>query len=140
MAREQPEPGEAETWLAYAREDFAHGTLGAGSFPRSATWSFQQAAEKALKAVLLAAGQSVPRTHDVAFVLGRLLDRFPDAESLKEDVLTIAEITPAIRYPGDWPELQSGDLARFSAATGRILEWAEKTIRESDDRSGARSD
>jgi hypothetical protein len=74
----------------------------------------------------------------VAYVLGRLLDRFADAEALQEDVLTLAEITPAIRYPGDWPELQPADLARFSAATGRILEWAERNVRRNDDGSRAK--
>ena len=43
MAEDRPEALEAERWLAYAREDFAHGQLGAASFPRSAAWGFQQA-------------------------------------------------------------------------------------------------
>ncbi|MDI1251362.1 MAG: nucleotidyltransferase domain-containing protein [Lacunisphaera sp.] len=51
-----PDLAEASRWLAYAMEDLEHGKLGAASFPRSAAWSFQQAAEKALKALILASG------------------------------------------------------------------------------------
>ena len=41
-------------WLDYAQEDLDYGLLGLGRYPRAAAWSFQQAAEKALKACLTA--------------------------------------------------------------------------------------
>jgi HEPN domain-containing protein len=128
MAEDRPEALEAERWLAYAREDFAHGQLGAASFPRSAAWGFQQAAEKAFKAVLIAQCLAVPRTHDIAFLLTCLHESDPVVDSLREDVLALTAISPAMRYPGDWPDLGVEDVRALSAASARILAWAEENI------------
>lgn len=62
----RPEPGSPEHWLIHARSD-----LRAGIVLRTDEWvlsekgcfHFQQAAEKALKCVLLAHGVDFPRTH-----------------------------------------------------------------------------
>lgn len=70
----QPEPGSPQDWLRHARSDLA---IAAG--PRSEdvlteTLCFhaQQAAEKAIKAVLVSRQFPFPRTHSIE----RLLDRF----------------------------------------------------------------
>jgi HEPN domain-containing protein len=73
---------ESKQWLAYALDDLAYGELGMNSLPRAASWSFQQAAEKALKALLLAKVLEVPRTHDVAYLLNQLTS---DAQSASRD-------------------------------------------------------
>jgi HEPN domain-containing protein len=119
---------EAESWLDYAREDFAHSQLGADAFPRSAAWGFQQAAEKALKAVFIANRRAVPRTHDLAFLLSALAERNTTSVLPFEDVLALATISPAIRYPGDWPALEPEDIARLATAAARVMAWAEQEI------------
>lgn len=53
---------EVSRWLAYAEEDLAYGSFGLERFPRAAAWSFQPAAEKALKACLMAKGRVPPRS------------------------------------------------------------------------------
>ncbi len=127
MARDSFD-GEAGRWLAFAREDLEHGRLGAASFPRSASWSFQQSAEKALKGVLISLGKEPPRSHDVGFILARVCDSCGEAESLRESALLLSEVTPAIRYPGDWPELTAAETRELQTAAEQIVAWAEARV------------
>jgi HEPN domain-containing protein len=96
-----PEGEEAREWLFYASEDLAYGKLGQAELPRAAAWSFQQSSEKALKALWLRAYREIPRTHDVVFLLSKLSDTFQVPDRIRDAVLQLAQITPAIRYPGD---------------------------------------
>jgi len=58
----------AGRWLAAAADDLSAARLLAGSAdisPDVACFHAQQAAEKALKAILIVAGEDVPRSHDL---------------------------------------------------------------------------
>ena len=107
---------EARRWLRYALDDLEI----AGQLARDATrpryvcWFSQQAAEKALKAVLVLESIEFPYVHD----LQRLRNLFPDnwPEGPGPDVL--ARLTAwgsESRYPGDWPEPTADDAARAEA-------------------------
>ena len=97
---------ETARWLRYAEEDLRtaesllrlpHG------IPRHACWLAQQAAEKALKAVLTSLQIDFPRTHD----LDTLRNLVPDGWQLKDahpDLVRLTEWTVEARYPGDWAE------------------------------------
>jgi HEPN domain-containing protein len=69
----------------------------------------QQAAEKAVKAALLAAGDDLPRTHD----LGYLLDLLGESEpTLAAALRPTEELTPyavQLRYPNDLPPVTPRD-------------------------------
>lgn len=72
---------EAERWLRYAAEDLALARFVLASEAlalREACWLAQQAAEKALKAGLIAVAMEVPRVHD----LGRLAEMLGLDETL----------------------------------------------------------
>ena len=60
-------------WLREAEEDLAavRNHL-QGSLWKHACWQAQQAAEKALKAILLKLQGSIPKTHDLADLLARI--------------------------------------------------------------------
>jgi len=125
MTAERPDPSEPKRWLESAREDLAYGEHGRVAHPRPATWSFQQAGEKALKAVILAKGRPVPRTHDVAFLLSGLVDIIPETKDVRDAVLLLATITPASRYPDDSIGISPQDAAEFAQAARTIVEWAQ---------------
>lgn len=118
-----PDFSEASRWLAYAAEDLEHGKLGVASFPRSAAWSFQQAAEKTLKALILVSGQSVPRVHDLAYLLQALEGKFPHDGELLDAVMVLAAISTASRYPADLIEITTGDCLGFQQAAESIVTW-----------------
>jgi HEPN domain-containing protein len=115
---------EAKQWLAYAMDDLAYGELGMATLPRAASWSFQQASEKSLKALLLARGALVQRTHDVAYLLSLLSEHCEMSSDLTGAALLIAEVTPATRYPSDDLPPIDGSLARESyLAAKQIVDW-----------------
>jgi HEPN domain-containing protein len=113
---------EARRWLRFAHEDLrAAETLlqGSDSIPRHVCWLAQQAAEKALKAVLVFLQIDFPKTHD----LDALRNLIPDGWQLKPDhpdLASLAEWAVEARYPGDWPEAVERD-ARLAVEKARAV-------------------
>ena len=99
---ERPPSGSPRDWLRHARSDLL---LARTRKTRTLLYAHlcfhaQQAAEKALKAVLLAHRIQVPRTHDLAF----LLDRLPRGLSLPPALIDLPRLTKYAvqqRYPGE---------------------------------------
>jgi len=116
---------EARQWLFYASEDLAYGKLGQAELPRAAAWSFQQSSEKALKALWLRAYREIPRTHDVAFLLSKLSDTCTIPDSVRDAVLQLAQITPAVRYPGDdQVAITVEEAMEYAVAAEEVYHWA----------------
>lgn len=122
MSTEDQEVGQ---WLFYASEDLAYGKLGREDLPRAAAWSFQQSAEKSLKALWLEVYREVPRTHDVAFLLSKLSENFEVTENVRDAILQLAQITPAVRYPSDdQTPVTSADAKQYAEAAHEVYHWA----------------
>ena len=104
---------EMARWLRYAEEDLitAETLLGQPHVaPRHACWFAQQAAEKALKAVLILLQIDFPRTHD----LDTLHNLVPDGWQFKDacpDLASLTEWAVEARYPGDWLEATDAEAA-----------------------------
>jgi len=94
---------EVQRWLRYAREDLtaAEALIAQEAVaPRHVCWLAQQAAEKALKAVLVFLQIDFPRRHD----LDALRNLIPMGWSLKEkhrDLALLTEWAVEARYPGE---------------------------------------
>src|SRR3972149_1106004 len=99
------EPAEAERWLRHAEEDLraAEAIVDSGVLaPRLACSLSQQAAEKALKAVLVRVQVRFPRTHDLLV----LRDLVPAGWQVKQAQLELAPLLTWVveaRYPGRRP-------------------------------------
>jgi HEPN domain-containing protein len=75
---------------------------------REACYLAQQAAEKALKALLIFLTVDFPRTHD----LDRLCSLLPPDVATRRDHADLSWLTGWVveaRYPGDWPEATTQD-------------------------------
>ena len=102
---------ESKRWLAYARSDLdaAHALLrDPEHYPRQVCFLAQQAAEKALKAVLVLLEVEFPFTHD----LDRLRDLIPEGWRVKSghpDLADLAIWAVEARYPGDMPQVVEAD-------------------------------
>jgi HEPN domain-containing protein len=113
---------ETRRWLRYAREDLeAAETLVEQQVvvPRHICWLAQQAAEKAIKSILVFLAIDFPRRHD----LDALRNLIPPGWQVKEEQLDLAELTEwsvEARYPGDWPDATEAD-ARSAAAQARAV-------------------
>lgn len=118
---------ETARWLRYAEEDLrtAESLLGMShGIPRHACWLAQQAAEKALKAVLTSLQIEFPRTHD----LDALRNLVPDGWQLKDnhpDLVNLTEWTVEASYPGHWAE-PTDEEARVAVEQARAV-WISVT-------------
>ena len=126
-------PGSPADWLRYARSDYrlAAIRLPKGVMLESLCYHAQQAAEKALKAILLHRGISFPFTHN----LKTLLECLPKSVQPPATVLQAARLTQyavSARYPDDMEpvtsEAERQDAVRLARA---VLIWAQKEIRRS---------
>jgi HEPN domain-containing protein len=116
----EPQAEEARRWLRWAREDLIlaeHIAKDPEVVRRGVcTWA-HQAAEKALKALLVARSMDPPKVHDLVR-LSRLLD---DEDQVPFGDLDLTELTRwAIegRYPGDVQEATATD-AKVALDTAR---------------------
>ena len=104
---------EVRRWLRYAQEDLATAeALRAEAPPRHAAWLAQQAAEKAIRAVLVAVQVPFPFVHD----LERLVALVPEGwgvRGVKGDLSLLTDFAVDARYPDDLP-----DIDREAAQTG----------------------
>jgi HEPN domain-containing protein len=97
---------EARRWKSYALEELALARALASDKEapaRLACWHAQQAAEKALKAVLVVGSVAFPRTHNLLALRALLSAEVAG----KLDIEELAELTQwavESRYPGDWAE------------------------------------
>jgi len=113
----------AQRWMRYSREELTLAKAiasDADSPTRLACWHSQQAAEKALKAVLIVSGVAFPRTHNLVALRALL----PATLSQKMDIRELAELTQwgtESRYPGDWDEPSAEDAAAMVDAAEGVV-------------------
>jgi HEPN domain-containing protein len=113
---------ETRRWLRYAREDLegAEALLAQRVIvPRHICWLSQQAAEKAIKAILVFLALDFPQRHD----LDALRNLVPDDWQVKTkhpDLATLTEWAVEARYPGDWPDANEAD-ARTAVEQARAV-------------------
>jgi HEPN domain-containing protein len=121
--------GEIETakqWIAKADSDLlnADNNLKSEKIPfDTVCFHCQQAAEKILKAYLIANQKPYPITHDLFLLLEQIIQFDSDAERLRDTLALLAPYAVEIRYPDDYfmPTTQDASEARRAAA--EVYEW-----------------
>lgn len=115
---------EASRWLAFAHDDLAAARSLVSDHdipPRHACYFAQQAAEKALKAMLLRALGTYPRSHDLDYLRNLLPESWAiHARMPKLGVLT--EWLVEARYPGNWPEASQEDAIEAIRLAAEVLQ------------------
>ncbi len=115
---------ETRRWLRYAYEDLcaAEATLNVpGVRPRHACWLAQQAAEKALKAILVFLQIDFPYRHDLD-VLRNLISDGWEVKTAYPDLAVLTEWAVEARYPGGWSEAVATDAGGAIAQARAIFE------------------
>jgi HEPN domain-containing protein len=124
--------GSPEQWLAYAESDLRLAGLAAQDrlvLPEQVCFHAQQAAEKALKAVLRFKQVEFPWTHDLDELL-RLAEEAGVA--MPEAVREVGFLTPfavGARYPGYWDVISETDVEEALRGAGLVVDWAKEVIR-----------
>ena len=121
---------EARRWLRFAREDLrAAETLAADpdAAARLVCTLAQQAAEKALKALLVLQDIDPPRTHNVQ-LLADLVPRAGRVADVEADLARLSLWAVESRYPGEWPEASGDDAGVSLVAAREVLTAVESEM------------
>ena len=124
-------PGSPEDWLRHARSDLelARITAPAAVLLEQLCFHAQQAAEKALKAVLVRRGIPVPRTHSIR----RLLDLVPPELSVPttvQDAAVLTDYAVLTRYPGTPEPVSDEEFKEAVQLAEAVVSWAENIVRQ----------
>lgn len=117
----------AREWLDYARQDLSAAEIASSDRrfePRHVGWHAQQAAEKAIKAVLVLQQIGFPFIHD----LETLRELVPASYEIRRADLRLdplSEWAVEHRYPGD-PSASEADADQAVALAARVLELVER--------------
>lgn len=120
----------AKDWLDHAGSDLKMAKIGMefDVFPSQICFHAQQAAEKALKAVLLHLKIDFPFVHDLEQLLTILEN---EKIIIPDEISNIGILTPyavETRYPGDWGEITAADIAAAIDLAEKTVHWAENYI------------
>lgn len=125
-----PEPGSPEDWLRYANSDLAVARLSAvqGVLWETLCFHAQQAAEKAIKAVLLHHRIEFPRTHSIE----RLVRLLPSQVERTPELLSANKLTPygtVLRCPDEAVTVSEQDYREALDSAEAVFVWAESIVR-----------
>lgn len=119
-------------WLLRARSNLSRAKLGKQAddiLYEDLCFDAQQAAEKALKALLLYLHLDCPRTH----FIGQLLSLLESSRNvaIAEEIKAAAVLTDyavTTRYPGDWEAIDAEEYQQALKHAERIWEWVAEEM------------
>jgi len=130
-----------QAWIRQAENDLAMAEFArSGQFYAQACYHCSQAAEKALKGLLIGLGQDPPRSHSLERLVDALADLGLEVESLRAlQLKALSRMTTATRYPdADEAPMNLFDAKDCDLALGvakSILETVTKSLGDSNGRS-----
>lgn len=130
MPRKSGETGKPEEWLRRAKGNLARARQ---PKPREAFWEdlcfdAQQAAEKAIKAVLRFRGIDFPKTHDVRNLLTLLDSEGHVIPAAIWRAMDLTDYAVETRYPGPTEPVTQKEYREAVKMAERVVKWAEKII------------
>jgi HEPN domain-containing protein len=111
--------------------DLSLARIGADSdevLPEQICFHTQQAAEKALKAVLLRKGIEFPLIHDLEGLLEIARQGRIQLPEWAENIATLTPYAVETRYPGHWEDFSEADVIEALELAQRIVDWAKAIV------------
>jgi HEPN domain-containing protein len=130
MPPEEITPGSPLDWLRHARSDIELARVGRNSriLLEDLCFHTQQAAEKALKAVLISVSIPFPKTHNIRTLLDLLPQNIVPPEELKETA-SLTDYAVLSRYPGDLEPVTEDEYQKALSLAEIVVKWAEDIIK-----------
>jgi HEPN domain-containing protein len=121
---------EIDAWLAKARQDLevARLVLPHASLAALGGFHCQQAVEKCLKACLAAAGEPVPKVHDLVALAASARHALPDLSIEEAGLSQLSVYAVAPRYPGFADDQACVDLPGLVAFAEATLEHVTRLV------------
>jgi HEPN domain-containing protein len=135
MPPELPDPTQPAEWLRTARSDLALARAGRPTHDvlyEQLCFHAQQAAEKALKAVLVARQVEFPKTHEVGELL-KLVEQ--NGVMIAARLWDASDLTPyavRTRYPGSEEDIEEAEYRRAVELAERVVQLAERLVASSE--------
>lgn len=133
-------PLAAARYLDQAQSDLAYAQLGSGHEgirPELVCFHAQQAAEKALKAVLLARPVKPPFIHDIGVLLGRLEEQQVRVPEELQDAASLTVYAVRFRYPDDDHGVEQQDVVEAIRLAASVVGWAKDQVSNRERQSDA---
>lgn len=86
----------------------------------------QQAVEKAIKAVLCSANQSIPFTHDIELLIDRIPKHLPI--DFSRELTSLSEFAAIRRYLAGYERYSSEEVAAVLSEVEKVIIWGEAII------------
>jgi HEPN domain-containing protein len=133
MSPEEPseekraDPGNPAAWLRYAQSDLtlAREDPPEGVMSEMLCFHAQQAAEKAIKAVLLSKEIPFPYTHDLLRLLEQVPGKVPTSVQDATELTTYAVLS---RYPADLAPVSEEEHRQAVRWAEAVVAWAEEQM------------
>jgi HEPN domain-containing protein len=124
-----PEPGAPADWLRFAESDLAlaQAAVGSGVLYEMLCFHAQQAAEKSLKAVLLAHNVGFPRTHNLRVLRDLLPPELPLAPEV-EQAVELSDYATMARYPGAYEPVTEEEYREAMRLAEAVVAWARTLL------------
>lgn len=126
---------EAWEWIRYAEADIA---IAEAPLPEKGMYEHlcfhaQQTAEKAIKSILVSQGITVPKTHNIEYLL-TLIPSDISIESLPTNASKLTGYATIFRYPGEEEPVSLGDYLELLTFARIILTWAISVLDSIEER------
>lgn len=136
MRRDSPSgerypPDDPREWINRARSSLAVASAHPeGAYLEDLCFVAQQAAEKALKAVLVARAARVPRTHDLGALLSAIERSGVHFPASLKALVVLTSYAVATRYPGTAEPVEPADYEEALDLARSAVAWAALTVAE----------
>lgn len=122
-------PDHPREWLRFAEEDLDAARLGPELLsPEILCFHAQQAAEKALKAVLVDRAADFPYTHDIGELLATLEQNGVECTAVSPEANRLTRYAVLTRYPGLSEPITNEEYQAVARLAEEIFEWAYSQI------------
>ena len=122
-------PDDPREWMNRARSSLA---IAKNRVPQAyledLCFEAQQAAEKSIKAVMIARNIEFPYVHDLDRLLSLLEDEGEVIPASIRQVSKLTKYATVTRYPGDMGPVTAQEYAEATAIAEAVVRWAEERI------------
>lgn len=123
-------PDDPREWLNRARSNLSRSRMRSPDvYLEDSCFDAQQAAEKAIKAVMITMGVEFPYTHDLTRLLSLLEDAGTNAPDAVLQAGVLTEYATVTRYPGAYESVSEEEYANAVRMAEVVVVWAEGIVR-----------
>ncbi len=128
---DRPDPTHPAEWLLRANSSLraARAVLGLpGILYEEVCFHAQQAAEKALKSILVSRKSPFPKTHEIGALLTLVVQSGTPVPDNLHSVERLSRFAIETRYPGVFERVTQEECAHALEMAERVVRWAESLI------------